>query len=112
SEVSLVAAVHKVLDTFDPQKLQTHQIALDISEALLVKADKEYLHRILLNLLSNALKYSPEQTTVSINATQRLCSSQNADGCSEVYICVQDAGPGIPPSDIPLLFGKFVRLKR
>ncbi len=33
-------------------------------------------------------------------------------GTSQVYICVQDSGPGIPASEIPILFGKFVRLKR
>ena len=38
--------------------------------------------------------------------------TQGSDGISEVCICVQDAGPGILPEDIPLLFGKFVRLKR
>jgi len=57
------------------------------------------------NLFSNIFKYVPPYTEVSIEASQSTPSSP-------VYLSVQDRGPGIPPEEIPLLFEKFVRLKR
>ena len=114
--LSVAAVVRQILDLFEPQKRQDYHIDLEIPEALTVRADQQYLTRILLNLLSNAFKYSPPHTSVVVSA--RLCGTlsntptQEADGSSHVRICVQDAGPGISLSDIPFLFEKFVRLKR
>jgi len=103
--------VHEVLERFEPQR-QEHPVHLEIAEGLAVQTDRQFLYQVLCNLLSNAFKYTPPQTPVRIVATRCDPASNGADDLSEVRICVQDTGPGIPPEDIPLLFGKFVRLKR
>ena len=56
---------------------------------------------ILANLLSNALKYSPEGTPIALSA--------NLDG-DRVVTTVADEGPGIPPGDRERIFDKFTRL--
>ncbi len=109
---SVIAVVSEVIDLFEPQKRQDYQIIVEIPETLTVKADRQYTHQILLNLLSNAFTYSPKQTPVVVSAQISDLSTPEGQVCPQVCICVQDAGPGIPPSEIPLLFGKFVRLKR
>jgi signal transduction histidine kinase len=80
----------------------------------MVRADRQFLHQILVNLLSNAFKYTPGGTTITISAEPYVPAPENGtrETAPKVLVCVQDAGPGIPPEDIPLLFGKFVRLKR
>jgi len=65
-----------------------------------VCADYNRLERILLNLLSNALKYSPAGTTVRIRAEARE---------TEVVVAVIDQGRGIMPDDLPKLFQRFYR---
>jgi signal transduction histidine kinase len=97
-------AVREVLASFDPQEVHTYAIRQDLSEHLTVWADQLALRQVLRNLLSNVFKYAPKGTPVSICAV--------ADEHPQVCIRVQDAGPGIPPSELPLLFQKFVRLKR
>ncbi len=52
------------------------------------------------NLLSNAFKYSPSQTVVTLRVR---ASSGNLE------FSVSDQGPGIPPEEIPKLFGAFQR---
>jgi signal transduction histidine kinase len=108
----VIAVVSEVIDLFEPQKRQDYQIIVEIPETLTVEADRQHTHQILLNLLSNAFKYSPKQTPVVVSAQISDFSTPEGQVCPQVCICVQDAGPGIPPSEIPLLFGKFVRLKR
>ncbi len=67
-----------------------------------VDVDPNRLERILVNLLSNALKYSPEGTEVRVGAERRD---------RQVRIWVQDRGIGIPTEDRPHLFERFYRAK-
>ena len=67
-----------------------------------VRADPTHLERICLNLLSNALKYSPPSAEVVVAAERR-------NGL--VMVTVADQGPGIPPEDLPRLFARYFRAK-
>jgi signal transduction histidine kinase len=95
--------VQEVLASLSP--LQAYTIRLQIPEQIVAWADPQLLSLVLRNLLTNILKYVPTQTEITISATQLTPSSP-------VSLAVQDAGPGIPPEELPLLFEKFVRLKR
>lgn len=79
-------------------------IALDIAlpeEVLKINAHRISLARVLENLISNALKFSPAQTVIKVSARKL----QN-----KIEIAVQDQGPGISASDQAKLFKKFQRL--
>lgn len=68
-----------------------------------VHGDGSLLERALVNLLTNAIKYSPERRTVGI----RL------DVVGAQYrVCVQDRGYGIPRDHLPRLFDRFQRIHR
>jgi signal transduction histidine kinase len=103
--VPVLKTVEDVLAHLDPQHLKAYTIRLQVAEQLLAWANPQSLYHVLQNLISNIFKYVPKQTTISIEATQPAPSSP-------VLLSVQDAGPGIPPEELPLLFERFVRLKR
>jgi signal transduction histidine kinase len=65
-----------------------------------IRADAEALGRAVWNLLDNAVKYSPDRTTVWVNVSQH-------DG--RVAIAVRDEGVGIAPAQRDAIFKKFVR---
>ena len=65
-----------------------------------VCVDKKLLRQILTNLLSNGVKYSPENSLVSLNLTLES---------NLAVFQVQDNGIGIPPEDLPKLFESFHR---
>jgi len=82
--------------------LEITRIQVDIPDDLpSVSADYARLERILVNLLSNALKYSNPDTPVRVQAKLQ----DNA-----VVIAVTDQGRGIPPKVIPHLFERFYRI--
>lgn len=105
-ELSVAGAVHQVLEGFDTFKRYRHRIHLAIPDDIRVWANVQCIRHVIYNLLSNAFKYSPEDTPVMISA------ALSGDVPQQVCICVQDAGPGIPPDEMPRLFGQFVRLQR
>jgi signal transduction histidine kinase len=109
---SVAQIVQDVLHHLDPREAQAYDLHLEIPEDVTVWADQHYVRQILGNLLANALKYSPKQTAVVISAALRQPTPQGTNAPPQVEISVKDAGPGIPPDELPLLFGKFVRLKR
>ena len=67
-----------------------------------VRADRHRLNQILLNLMSNAVKYNREGGSVTVS-----CDNTAAGG---VRISVTDSGAGIPPEKLALLFTPFERL--
>jgi len=97
--------VEEVLADLNPVEAQAYTIRLQIAEQVMVWADPPYLRQVIGHLLSNVFKYVPKQTQISIEISQPTPSSL-------VCLSVQDAGPGIPPEEMPLLFEKCVRLKR
>ena len=97
--------LQEVLAHLAPGDVQAYTIRLQVPEQVMVWADPQFLRQVLLNLLTNVFKYVPTQTEIRIEAAQ-------ADPSSPVCLSVQDAGPGIPSEELPLLFEKFVRLKR
>lgn len=109
--ISVAQTVHEVLAQFDPQKKQAYALQVRIPDQLMVWADQHTLQQVLRNLLSNVFKYVPQQTPIILSATRRK-DAQSPTSAAYICICVQDAGPGIPLSEQPLLFQKFTRLKR
>lgn len=97
--------IQEVLAHQAPGDVEAYTICLQAPEQMTVWADPQLLRQVLQNLLSNVFKYVPKQTELRIEATQVSSSSP-------VCLSVQDAGPGIPAEELPLLFEKFVRLKR
>jgi signal transduction histidine kinase/ligand-binding sensor domain-containing protein/DNA-binding response OmpR family regulator len=68
-----------------------------------VFADPSHLEKVLANLLSNALKFTPPGGTVEL--------SLRADGGTASF-SVEDTGPGIPPAEVPHIFDRFYRGER
>jgi signal transduction histidine kinase len=69
--------------------------------AVYLLADPEDLELIWLNLLENAVQYSPEGSTVTLRVRQ--------NGGAMVEVSVVDSGPGIPPAELPHIFERFHR---
>jgi signal transduction histidine kinase len=111
-DISVAQIVQDVLELFSPRTLQNYELQINVPEALMVKADQQCLRQILRNLFSNAFKYAAVHTVIAVDVS--IVTSDNAQeaAAQEVCICVKDNGPGIATDDIPLLFEKFVRLKR
>jgi len=77
------------------------QLVLEsVGERAWVKADASRLEQVLDNLLSNALKFSPEGGVVKVHMNPDLQA-----GVLEVS--VSDTGPGIAPEDLPHIFERF-----
>jgi PAS domain S-box-containing protein len=98
------------LETFVWSLLQSSREGIDVNRLITqipqnlppISADPDRLERILLNLLGNALKFSPPESKVIIQA-------RKVDG--EITISVTDQGKGIPPEDCSRLFKRFSQIK-
>ena len=75
------------------------QIVLKIADEIYVNADRDYISRIFLNLLDNAIKFTGRGGTISISA-------EKTD--NNVVVSISDSGPGISPTVFPILFRQFV----
>ena len=80
-----------------------HTLVCRVPEDLSVWADAVKVEQVLLNLLANAVKYAPNDSIVTIEASRDAATNM-------VRVSVQDGGPGIALEDQPRLFQKFAHL--
>jgi two-component system sensor histidine kinase KdpD len=86
------------------QILARHQVRLEIEPNLpMLQLDPVLFEQALFNLLDNAAKYAPEQTTIHIKANRTNGS---------VLLQVIDEGEGISPDDLDSVFDKFYRAQK
>lgn len=99
--VNLSALVHDVLELYDPVA-EEKNIKIDsvTDNSLTVRADRDLLFQLFANVLDNAVKFSPENTTIRVVVM--------ADGHLSTVL-VEDQGPGIPATDRDKVFKHFYR---
>ena len=66
--------------------------------------DRERIEQVVVNILSNAVKYTP--------SGGRICLTARRAGTNHVRITVEDNGVGIPADDVPRLFERFYRVDK
>ncbi|HEU5200589.1 MAG TPA: HAMP domain-containing sensor histidine kinase [Ktedonobacterales bacterium] len=117
--INVLAATQAALTLIDPREADpaSRQIAINVPNHLMVWGEQVRVQQILTNLITNAIKYSPAGTPVTMQARvvtergHRLLADKS--GARQVVeIAVQDRGLGIPPEQQALLFRRFVRLPR
>ncbi len=121
-----VATARDMLDVHERERLEP-VLRVVVPDGLTLWGNAVWIYQILTNLLSNAAKYTPLGTRVEVTASlvqsnpPRHWGRRHPGGESEsgrsgptqmVEIVVRDAGLGIPPDQLPLLFHRFVRLPR
>ncbi|MBD2485240.1 hybrid sensor histidine kinase/response regulator [Planktothrix sp. FACHB-1365] len=92
----------QILEDWKPLENQSHPIELSIkgNHPEVFKADPNFLKQILIHLLTNAIRYSPEGGTINLELIYQP---------TEVIFKIQDRGIGIPESELDQVFDAFYR---
>jgi PAS domain S-box-containing protein len=100
SDLALNHLAERIAERFRTQS-SIHNIIVDFPPDFpVLLADEDRISQVLSNLISNAIKYSPQGGEIRISG--QVHSKQ-------VVVCVSDEGPGIAPGDIPYIFDRFYR---
>lgn len=100
SQVDIVTFVKEIKSYFDSMAKvrQTEYVFTSSVAACMVSLDTDMMEKVLMNLLSNAFKFTPEGGRVGV--------SVEVSG-EHVRLSVEDSGCGIPAENIPYLFNRF-----
>ncbi len=99
--VDLSALTASLADQLDPVATNKKiTLETDVPPNINIRGDASWIERVILNLLDNAIKFTPEGGRVKISVTAEA---------GQVILRVQDNGIGIPPESLPHIFDRFYR---
>ena len=102
-ELDIRSLVDEQVEAAKPMLTPAHElrVSTDPGAPVLVRGDRDRLATVVLNLIDNAIKYSPSGGVIEIKV---------AVGRARAFVAVSDEGVGIDPEDMPRLFKRFSRL--
>ncbi|TNE31991.1 PAS domain S-box protein [bacterium] len=100
-EFDLINSINAIVENIKFVDNSKHNFELNFPEKLKIISDKKLIDHIISNLVSNAVKYSEKQTTITINI--------QLDENTNLHIEVTDRGIGIPKDEIDKVFDSFYR---
>jgi signal transduction histidine kinase len=99
--VSVSEVVDRALETVEPHAVRKGlDLAADAASGEVVLGDRGTLTEAVVNILGNAIKYSPDGGRVTVTTSR---------SGEEIAITISDQGIGIPPEDLPHVFDDFFR---
>ncbi len=101
--VQLVKECIKKVDISAKRKNQQLNSLFDLKEDIRVMLDKDRMEQVVLNILSNAIKYTQEGGRIDIDIKA---------SAAEVTVAVEDNGIGIPEQDLARVFDRFYRVDK
>lgn len=102
-ESDVAAMLRRIVAHFEVAAEQRRiRLAVQAPSQLIAQVDQDKLERVVINLLSNALKFTPSEGTVEVSLSEQ-------DGM--IRIVVNDTGPGVPPDQRETIFQRFHRVE-
>ena len=100
----LTEEIFEQLESMATPRQTTLRLRAYLPGPIWVKADKQRLTQVLINLVQNAIKYG--------NDNGRVLVSLEEDGKKHVLVSIKDDGPGIPPEHLSRIFERFYRVEK
>ncbi|NBD22622.1 HAMP domain-containing sensor histidine kinase [Paenibacillus glycinis] len=100
----LLKRVHRKFQGLAKEQSIQLDIELPSEPLVIAEADEDRLEQVLTNLLSNAIRHTPQEAHIAVSARQAVVERKLF-----VEIKVRDEGEGIPNEDLPFIFERFYK---
>ncbi|MBZ0270483.1 PAS domain-containing protein [bacterium] len=100
--VSAAGILRRAAEALEPAvRARRHRVRIEAADDLMALGDAKALDQVMINLIDNAVKYTPEQGEIVLSAAR--------EG-DRIRLSVTDNGPGIEPRHRPRIFERFYRV--
>jgi signal transduction histidine kinase len=103
----IVDTIKELQNIIDNNKKIKFEIDIQSSDPVLIYADKGRIRQVLSNLISNSIKFIPNEGTISLRVERRKTEDDGGDSKEIIVVSIRDTGIGIDAAIMPKLFTKF-----